>query len=109
MNDSTSHIYSVTEVSDEFYLADTITLDKIIKEYNINPIEIGLVKVDIEGGEENILHDLFFVYKAHKIPMYISFHYNWWNDKNLDRFDFLTDENKRRIVADPFCSILFDI
>ena len=41
--------------------------------------------------------------------MYIRFHYSWWNDKNLDRFDFLTDENKRRIVADPFCSILFDI
>jgi FkbM family methyltransferase len=107
MNDSSSQIYSDTDTSDEFYLTKSITINRILTEYQINPAEIGLIKVDIEGGEENILNDLFALYKSYKIPMYISFHYSWWNDKNLDRFDFLTVEAKNKIVAEPFSSLLF--
>jgi predicted RNA methylase len=82
-------------------------INNIIEKYTINPYEISLIKVDIKGGEENILHDLYTFYKLHNIPMYIRFHYSWWNDKNLNRFIFLTDTHKNEIIANPFTSILF--
>jgi len=106
MNDSTSHLYNENQTSDEYYLVDTITIESIIQNYQINPSEIGLIKVDIEGGEENILNDLNDIYKKYKIPMYVSFHFTWWNDKNLDRFAWLSDTIKNRIQTEPFASIL---
>jgi FkbM family methyltransferase len=108
MNDSTSQIYEENETSDEYYLAETITLENLIKEYEINHNEIGLIKVDIEGGEENILNELLNIHNEYNIPIHISFHYNWWNNKNLDRFVSLTSEQKDTIIAYPFTSILFE-
>jgi FkbM family methyltransferase len=90
----------------EYYFVDTITMECIIKNYQINPSEIGLIKVDIEGGEENILNDLNDIYTKYKIPIYVNFHYTLWNDKNLDRFVWLSDTIKNQIQADPFASIL---
>jgi len=107
MNDSTSHIYTDDTVSDDYYIKDTITIHNIIKTYKINIHEISLIKVDIEGGEEHILHDLFDLRIKYDVPLYISFHYSWWNDKNLDRFSFLTCDNKNQIITYPFTSILF--
>jgi FkbM family methyltransferase len=106
MNDSTSHLYHDNDEPSEYYFVDTITLESIITNYQINPSEIGLIKVDIEGGEENILNDLNDIHKKYKIPIYISFHLTWWNDKNLDRFEWLSDTIKNQIQADPFASIL---
>ena len=106
INDSTAHLYNNNQISDEYYLVDTITLESIIQNYQINPSEIGLIKVDIEGGEENILNDLNDIYNKYKIPIYVSFHLTWWNDKNLDRFEWLSDTIKNQIQADPFVSVL---
>ena len=107
MNDSTSQIYKDTDSSSEYYSIQTITLQRIIEDNNINPNEISLIKVDIEGGEENILNDLFSIHEKYKTPLYISFHYSWWNNKDLDRFSFLTSIQKYKIKSDPFTSIIF--
>ena len=107
MNDSTSHIYSDDITTDEYYLAETITIGNIIQNYNINISEISLIKVDIEGGEENILDDLLDLNIKYNISLYISFHYSWWKDKNLDRFSYLSLDNKNLIMEYPFISILF--
>jgi FkbM family methyltransferase len=106
MNDSTSNLYNDGDKPEEYYLVDTITLESLIQNYQINPSEIGLIKVDIEGGEENILNDLYDIHQKYKIPIYVSFHFNWWNDKNLDRFEWLSDTIKNQIQAEPFASIL---
>ena len=87
-------------------ICDNIGLESIIQKYQIEPNTISLVKVDIYGGEENILNELFYIHKTHNVPLYICFDYNSWIDKDLDRFD-LSLENKNKIVADPFISILF--
>jgi FkbM family methyltransferase len=108
INDSTSQIYMENESSDEFYLVETTTIGTIIKNFQINISEIGLIKVDIEGGEEHILTDLCELNRMFKIPLYISFHYDWWVDKNLDRFNFLTIEQKEKIMNDTFISIIFE-
>jgi len=107
MNDSTSQIYNDDTVTEEFYLAETITIENIIKNYQINTSDISLIKVDIEGGEENILNDLFDIHIKYNVPLYIRFHYSWWKDKNLDRFDFLSSNIKNKIIAEPFISLIF--
>ena len=93
--------------SNKYYFVETITLETIIKNYDINVANISLIKVDIKGGEENILDELFDMHIKHEIPLYISFHYCWWSDKNLDRFSFLSEQNKKDIIANPFISIFF--
>lgn len=79
----------------------------VISDYNIDPLNISLIKVDIGGSEEYILQDLFDIFQIYKIPIYISFHYTLWTNKDLDRFTFLTNEQKNIIILYPFCSILF--
>lgn len=110
MNDSTSQIYCDTDAhaDSDAYLIKSITLQKIIQEYNIDPNEISLIKVDIEGGEENILHDLFEIHNSFKVPLFVSFHYDWWANKNLDRFPFLSENHKNSIRTFPFISLLFN-
>ena len=108
MNDSTSQIYTEEESSDEFYSIKTVTLQSVIDNNNIKPNDISLIKVDIEGGEEFILNDLYNIHKTYNSPLYVSFHYDWWKDKNLNRFDFLTEHHKNNILNNPFISILFN-
>lgn len=103
-NDSTSQI-KLNQTKDSDILTKTITLGEIIKKYNLD--NLSLIKVDIEGGEEYILNDLLEYSKSNNVPVYISFHYSWWNDKNLDRFLYLNNHQKNQIISSPFCSILF--
>ena len=104
LNDSTSQI-QINENKNS-YKIKTITIKKILKEYNIKPDNISLIKVDIEGGEEFILEDLYNIKNEYNTPIYVSFHYAWWNDKNLSRFDFLSIQNIELIQQYPFISIL---
>lgn len=105
LNDSTSQIKtSRTNPDDE--LAESTTLADIVDKYALN--NLSLIKVDIEGGEENILRDIYEFCKSNKVPAYISFHYGWWANKDLERFEFLTLDNKNYIRREPFGSILFE-
>jgi FkbM family methyltransferase len=108
LNDSTSQIYIDEDSSENAYLIKTITLKSILENNKIDPHNISLIKVDIEGGEEFILEDLFQIQRAYEIPLYISFHNAWWTDTNLDRFSFLSEEAKYNIRMNPFISILFE-
>ena len=83
--DSTSQIKTEKTHSTDS-LIETITLDEMIKD--VDPTTVGFIKVDIEGGEENIIDTLFsFCYK-YKCSMWLAFHYSWWNDKNIERFNY---------------------
>jgi FkbM family methyltransferase len=90
--------FTKNKIKEESYALDTITLNTIIEINNINPNEISLIKVDIRGNEEHILNDLFIIHKKYNIPLYICFNYNYWNDKNLDGFSFLTQIQKNNII-----------
>jgi FkbM family methyltransferase len=106
MIDSVSDDYSNDIVSNNFYLIETITIESIIKNYQINTSEISLIYVDIEGGEENILNELLNIYEKFNVPLYIRFYHSWWKDQNLDRFS-LSYKIKNKIISDPFTFILF--
>jgi len=105
LNDSTSHIHEIK--NDSSYLCRTITINKLIEDYNINIKDISLIKVDIEGGEENILEDLYNFHKNYNVPIYISFHLWWWKDHNIKRFSFLNEFQINYISQYPFESLLF--
>lgn len=107
LNDSTSHIYMNNYINDECYLVKTITIHEILRSYNINSNDVSMIRIDIEGGEEFILNDLIDINKKYEIPVYINFHYDWWVNKDLNRFPFLNIEQKQQIISNPFTSILF--
>jgi FkbM family methyltransferase len=106
MNDSTSQIHDRDDAAD-CYRIKTITLGRMISSTGTDPSRISLIKVDIEGGEENILDELFEIRRKYRTPLYISFHYDWWKDKNLGRFSYLSEKHRRAIISNPFTSILF--
>ena len=110
LNDSTSQICNNDNIdiqNEGYYSVKTITIDDIMKQNDIKPIDISLIKVDIEGGEEFILEDLFRLKRNYNVSLYISFHHTWWKNKDLTRFDFLTNEHINNIIDNPFTSILF--
>jgi FkbM family methyltransferase len=86
---------------------ETISIHALLLDTKIDPTTISIIKVDIEGAEEFILHDLYSLHKTYTIPLYVSFHYSNFKDKNLDRFEFLTEEHKGIIRNTPFPSFLF--
>ena len=58
--------------------------------------------IDVEDAikmEEYILNDLYDIHIKNNTPLYISFHYLWWNDKNLNRFIFLSEQQKKNIYV----------
>jgi FkbM family methyltransferase len=95
------------ENSSKYYLTETITLNSIIKNFEINVNDISLINVNIAGGEENILDDLYDMHIKYGVSLYIKFHYSCWNDKNLDRFAFLSEDTKNNIISNPFISMTF--
>jgi len=74
----------VTPINENDYYIDTITFREIITNYSQD--KISFVKIDIEGGEENILNDLFIYGNLYGWKVWISFHYSWWKNKDTDRF-----------------------
>jgi FkbM family methyltransferase len=69
------------------YLIETINIFDIIK--NVDPNNIGLIKVDIEGGDEDVFEELMLVGSKYGWKIWISFHYGWWKNKDIDRFKHL--------------------
>lgn len=104
-DDSTSQIH--LEGNGEETI-ETITVKDLISRYNIDINNISLIKVNIEGGEEYILDELLEIHYEYKVPMFISFHYAWWNNKSLHRFKNLCNKNKTKILNDNFVDILFN-
>jgi hypothetical protein len=82
--------------------------------------------VDIEGGEEAILEELFKYAKRYRWKLLVSFHYDWWVDKNIDRYSEVFSELQivravpfsdkvvsnedvaKYIVENPFGSLYFE-
>jgi FkbM family methyltransferase len=53
---------------------ETITIETLIDQLNINPEHISLIKMDIEGGEKIVIPALVDFLKKYKINLYISVH-----------------------------------
>jgi FkbM family methyltransferase len=82
---------------DSDYRVEVITLDQIVEIYKDE--KIVFVKIDIEGGEENILEDLFRIGSEKGWKVFISFHLAWWVNTNINRFSHLIPSIKRVFVS----------
>ena len=57
-----------------------ITPVDIFSKYNINPVDVSVIKIDIEGHEQQILKDHSILWDLN-VPMHISLHPGWKTDK----------------------------
>ena len=103
------HIYAITTDAEIAEFATKDMKENCEKNYtfldytttNIETLlaDASLINVDIGGEEENRLDELYDICVRHDIPLYICFHYHIWKDKNLDRFHYLTEDDKNNIMA----------
>jgi FkbM family methyltransferase len=83
LGSSTSQIKTHSD-NDSDYSIETISIIDIIKD--INPNDIGLIKVDIEGGDEDVFEELITIGSKYGWKIWIAFHYGWWKDTDITRF-----------------------
>jgi len=62
--------------------------------------KVSFVKVDIEGGEEYILIDLIKNAERYHWKLLLSFHYLWWKDANIEKYNNLFSNCKCNMVLD---------
>lgn len=86
--------------SESDLLLETISLHDIIM-LSGGYDQVSFIKLDIEGGEENIIPDLFTICSENKYDLWMSFHYDWWADKNIERFNkyFSLSKNHKDISS----------
>lgn len=95
------------------YKVEGITFKEILKKYQIDNVNIGMIKCDIEGGEENIINDILAHGYNYHIPIWMSFHVKWWKKHKLEDFsnifDLFYDSNIfiEDIKKNPSKSVLF--
>jgi hypothetical protein len=85
-----------------------ISINNIIDNYDMTPNDISLINIDIDGKEENILFDLYNMHTKYNFPILININYDKWENKNLERFDFLTLDQKNNIITCK-TNIIFEI
>jgi len=121
LNQSISYVKN--EINNVFdYEIQGITLKELIQKFvyendDISNKKISFIKCDIEGGEEDILEDILNFAYFNNVKVYMSFHYDWWKNKNIEQFDLLFKKFKsncpdnnviEHIKKNPFDSILFE-
>jgi len=62
---------------------DTITIEKLIENENIDTNNISLIKIDIEGGEKILIPALENFLKKHKPKLFISLHRCFLKDNDI--------------------------
>jgi FkbM family methyltransferase len=72
------------ERNKDIITVETITIDKVLKDNNINPNNIGLIKMDIEGGEKIVIPSMQNFLKEYKPNFFISLHRVFLKDNDID-------------------------
>ena len=73
----------------------------------LKPQDISLIKINISGSEEDILESLLDFHKKTNVPLYISFFIPYWKNKDLTRFNGLTQKQIETLTKNPFSSVFF--
>jgi FkbM family methyltransferase len=81
-----------------------ISFSDLLDKYSVG--DVSMINVNINGDEENVLQDLYDYSSTNDVRLYVTFYYSVWLDSDLDRFTFLTTEEKTAISS-GIVSILF--
>lgn len=115
LNESTSSIQDKIRNENDYFV-ESLSFNDLVNEYRRSKEGISFIKCDIEGGEEEIFEDILVFALKERCKVYISFHLEWWKNKDLTRFTplfaqfhtNLCDENIiNYIEKNPFESLLF--
>lgn len=121
LNESISYIKDASNNTND-YRVQGITFKQLIYDFvyandAIENKKISFIKCDIEGGEENILEDMLYFAYHNNVKAYISFHLDWWQDKNIAQYEYLfkffhtncpSSDIVSYIQQNPFTSLLFE-
>ena len=75
------HIHNHNEIVE----IETITIEKLIEQQNIDPQNISLIKMDIEGGEKIVVPSLVNFLNTYKPVFYISLHRCFLKESDIDQ------------------------
>jgi len=64
---------------------ETITIEKLIEQQNIDPQNISLIKMDIEGGEKIVVPSLVNFLNTYKPVFYISLHRCFLKESDINQ------------------------
>jgi FkbM family methyltransferase len=84
-------------VFEDDFMVPTTTLAEVL---TLAEGPVDLVKVDIEGGEEDLMPELLALRGTRIL---LSFHYDWWKDRDLTRFD-MEDDLREAVASRPFAT-----
>ena len=118
-------VWSKEEKMSNIIEIETITIERLLNEQNIEPSEISLIKMDIEGGELIVVPYLKEFLKTYKPVFYLSLHHNFLLEEHIIRiinilFDiydncYMLDNNgikhivnKENIITSKISSIVFE-
>ena len=87
----------------------TITFNKILE---LCDRPIGLIKIDIEGGEENLVEPILKYAQENRTCVHLSFHINWWQNQDINRFAEIFGDRTNELISllkiQPFAAVFFD-
>jgi FkbM family methyltransferase len=64
---------------------ETITIEKLLEQQNIDPEHIGLIKMDIEGGEKIVVPALVNFLNKYKPVFYVSLHRCFLRESDIEK------------------------
>lgn len=80
-------------------------IEKLVNKYKLN--DLSLINLNLNRLEEILLREIYDYCKNNKIPLLVKFNYGLWENKDLNRFEFLNTYQKEKIYNYPECYILF--
>lgn len=87
------------DVDNDSNIITSISIENIIKNYNINVNELSLICIDIRGQEEELMYYIIDIKISTNIKIYVKLYYDLWKNKDLDRFSIFTLEQKKNIMS----------
>ena len=105
MKDNCANNYKRTTVANNTNIE--ILIKDAIAAISATSPAISLIRLDIDGKEEDMLSDLYNIHIKYGATLFIKFNYSKWKDKNLDRFQFLSLRTTEIIRVYSSCYILF--
>jgi FkbM family methyltransferase len=94
---STSQTKLIENHSDDYNM-DTINIYDIINK--IDPSTISFIKIDVEGAEEYFIDEIIKVGSRFGWVLLVAFHYDWWDNKSLDKIKNCLNDIKKVYIND---------
>ncbi len=87
-----NNVETAESIHKDCELIKTITLETLLKDNQINPNDIGLIKIDIEGGEKYIFETLKSFLKQYRPNLFLSLHYVFLNEIDCHKILLILNE-----------------